>query len=159
MKNKTPFIYSATYEKDIERQNRITSYNVCYTKLLRYCATLDKKPDLTKSYIVTAVGTNTIDKDVEIANLNDLIKKEEPVIEKTPYIAGLYEDVITSYSIHYTKLYDKNILMRNVVIIIQHWIFKHMLRILKLEVIETMLQQILLQLAKMVGMHIYNLNK
>lgn len=63
----------------------------------KYCATLDKKPDLTKSYIVTAVGTNTIDKDVEIANLNDLIKKEEPVIEKTPYIAGLYEDLMAEF--------------------------------------------------------------
>ncbi|XPV68946.1 MAG: ankyrin repeat domain-containing protein [Halarcobacter sp.] len=61
----------------------------------KYCATLDKKPDLTKSYIVTAVGSNSIDKDIEIANLGDLVKKEEPV--KSPYISGLYEDLMAEF--------------------------------------------------------------
>ena len=74
---------------------RITSYNVCYTKLLR---------------IAAALG----DADL-IARTEALIAREEAALETklAPYrtvFAGkkavLNTGVITSYSIHYTKLYD-----------------------------------------------------
>ena len=51
--------------------NRITSYNVCYTKLLR------------------------LTQEVKILNLSDISQE-------------IADFVITSYSIHYTKLYDEN---------------------------------------------------
>ena len=56
---------------------RITSYNVCYTKLLRTDARVYLNPD-------------------EVQGGELLIKNED----------GRYFRVITSYSIHYTKLYE-----------------------------------------------------
>ena len=64
---------------------RITSYNVCYTKLLRLLKR-DKQAASTKT-----TGGQTISKN--------------PLELRTATIFGLLF-VITSYSIHYTKLYD-----------------------------------------------------
>ena len=68
-------------------ETRITSYNVCYTKLLR--ATAIAKADL----IVTELAVFSIGE-------NGLILEE-------------IDSVITSYSIHYTKLYDGRHIIRS----------------------------------------------
>ena len=126
--------------------NRITSYNVCYTKLLRdqikktqkelfiirknseeYAAKEIKvhqkkiremmkiKYGLIKSFFMTRkyfANTNLEDKLLELKNYyfeNSNYQVLEAIIKE---IAGMYlfEEqlfVITSYSIHYTKLYEK----------------------------------------------------
>ena len=61
-------------------RNRITSYNVCYTKLLRDIGHPELAPDLGK---IRSAGRHLL------ALINDIL-----------------DLVITSYSIHYTKLYD-----------------------------------------------------
>ncbi|UTJ06928.1 ankyrin repeat domain-containing protein [Arcobacter roscoffensis] len=65
----------------------------------KYCAFLDKTLDMSESYLITAIGTNTVDKDIEIANLADLIKEEEPLVEEVPtkFISGLYEDLMEEF--------------------------------------------------------------
>ena len=71
------------------RTHRITSYNVCYTKLLRPKAKADLG-DIRLDELRTVV--------VEICEHGlDLSPTSEVLLE---------ESVITSYSIHYTKLYD-----------------------------------------------------
>ena len=76
------------------RQNpdifRITSYNVCYTKLLRvvYGVGLSVRDDI-RSTITTTSLLTTSDKAYSKVDLNSSTAS-----------------VITSYSIHYTKLYD-----------------------------------------------------
>ena len=68
---------------------RITSYNVCYTKLLRYMHAIER---------CLAAGRQAI--------------MLVPEISLTPQTVGLFQErfsdgiVITSYSIHYTKLYE-----------------------------------------------------
>lgn len=69
----------------------------------KYCAKLDKEINKDSSYIVTAIGTNGIDKDIEVANLSDLIKEiplieEEPIAEQEEIITGLYEDLMTEFA-------------------------------------------------------------
>lgn len=68
-----------TYKADIDGSN--------------YCAKLDKKLVTNASYVITAVGTNKIEKDVEVADLNDLITKKE----ESEYITGLYEDLMEEF--------------------------------------------------------------
>ncbi len=62
-----------------------------------YCAQLDKAIDTNTNYLVTAVATNETEKDMAIANLNDLrgvvVQKEEPSI----YITGLYEALMEEF--------------------------------------------------------------
>lgn len=63
-----------------------------------YCAQLDKPINKNINYLVTAVATNTTEKDIAIANLNDLrgaevVKVEEPDI----YIAGLYDALMKEF--------------------------------------------------------------
>lgn len=62
-----------------------------------YCAKLDKKIDKNANYIVTAVGTNSVDKDIEVANLKDLVKEEASEPVQTEYITGLYEDLMEEF--------------------------------------------------------------
>ena len=71
-------------EAFVEEINRITSYNVCYTKLLRNTF-IEKNSE--KKLLVTFYGINIEDR------LRYLITTK-------------YPNVITSYSIHYTKLYE-----------------------------------------------------
>ena len=61
---------------------RITSYNVCYTKLLR---------EGTYYFLLTIRGAQDISVPAYSANISGFI---------------ILRSVITSYSIHYTKLYD-----------------------------------------------------
>ena len=80
---------------------RITSYNVCYTKLLRTFA-LNQVSD-------TAIFLNeTLRDSVKYENLYKYFKMtaipSKPATKSIKYIA--VTDVITSYSIHYTKLYE-----------------------------------------------------
>ena len=91
---------------------RITSYNVCYTKLLRtglfielpagYEAQVRPRSGLAFKHGVTVLNTpGTIDADyrgeigVILVNLSN-----------TDFVVEDGERVITSYSIHYTKLYE-----------------------------------------------------
>lgn len=59
----------------------------------KYCAKLDKKLVTNAAYVITAVGTNSIEKDIEVSNLNDLLKKKE----QSEYITGLYEDLMQEF--------------------------------------------------------------
>ena len=70
---------------------RITSYNVCYTKLLRSVSHL-KYPD---HYNFNRKDIAGIQKIFAETSGNKIII--------------VTENVITSYSIHYTKLYDHNL--------------------------------------------------
>ena len=70
----------------MQEQPRITSYNVCYTKLLRTYASLRQQISFYKN-------PNTI---TDLLNLVEVVGRKK---DSNPL-------VITSYSIHYTKLYD-----------------------------------------------------
>ena len=77
---------------DAEKQRqvarlRITSYNVCYTKLLRRSVWLP----------ISGWSSSTISPG-----------KSAMVISQAAARAAATRNVITSYSIHYTKLYDRS---------------------------------------------------
>lgn len=60
-----------------------------------YCAKLNKPIKDDAKYLVTAIGTNGIDKAIATANLDDLkVKKEQP---QTEYIDGLYEALMNEF--------------------------------------------------------------
>ena len=97
-------------------RSRITSYNVCYTKLLRLSAK-GEVDDRVKGlhtgaddYLTKPFAFSEL-----LARLQALIRRSSDASEPTKlaykaYLnAKLYFNlgVITSYSIHYTKLYDK----------------------------------------------------
>ena len=125
--------------KDLKKvfQHRITSYNVCYTKLLRN----NDLSDIMIPYVISNVGMTldgklaTTENDSRISGENDLKRVHELRKEVDAIMVGigtvLKDDprltvhkinaspkdnplrivvdsnfVITSYSIHYTKLYD-----------------------------------------------------
>ena len=126
---------------NINWRRRITSYNVCYTKLLRNntaaptfdntLVALDKSGALLKkvSYVFFNLSSaDTNDSIQAIAkqlspmlsahnddiNLNEgLFKRVKAVytakerLSLEPDQLRLLDNVITSYSIHYTKLYDR----------------------------------------------------
>ena len=83
---------------------RITSYNVCYTKLLRInlgataigttVTAAPGYPELATKHLSDITG-------IEFILAGDLI---EATSDTGAYV--LLSGVITSYSIHYTKLYD-----------------------------------------------------
>ena len=80
--------------------SRITSYNVCYTKLLRICAKISAGMEKNMKLIK---GIS-----VKIKLLTAFISVSALLIV-IGIVAGLgfqNMDVITSYSIHYTKLYE-----------------------------------------------------
>lgn len=61
-----------------------------------YCSKLDKNLKKETDYLVTAIGTNSIDKAVATANLKDLkVKKEQP---KSEYIKGLYDALMSEFT-------------------------------------------------------------
>ena len=109
---------------------RITSYNVCYTKLLREAAhpynseqiedpyEMHDAEDFKKKYVeILALKPDGV-------ILAPILKKESLLfctqldelkipyafidtnLKETNCLSFIGEDVITSYSIHYTKLYD-----------------------------------------------------
>ena len=89
---------------------RITSYNVCYTKLLR---TVNVNGTLELWDIsATLLAKNGIPKPANDAfSISPIGIEAGSMIVVSPdqkFIATSVTDVITSYSIHYTKLYDKD---------------------------------------------------
>ena len=103
--------------------DRITSYNVCYTKLLRIAlpapALYGQFKNLSSiGRVVMGLKLMGFDDVYEVARGADIVscaiqekiqdKKNQPVISSAcPAIVRLIQvRVITSYSIHYTKLYD-----------------------------------------------------
>ena len=91
--------------------NRITSYNVCYTKLLRFrVASVSKL--LTAVAVMKLVEDRKLHLDDQVFGPKGIIKDAifDKVKDKNLYkitVRQLF--VITSYSIHYTKLYDDRI--------------------------------------------------
>ena len=69
---------------------RITSYNVCYTKLLRYVY-----------YAIRSHNIYVIEGDQQTTN--DALRIQKAGAKAIQVNTG---NVITSYSIHYTKLYE-----------------------------------------------------
>ena len=105
----------------VKTQGRITSYNVCYTKLLREWLSQQTgkryrlPTEAEWEYAARSggkkekwAGTSVEEKLVDYAWYDDNSgSKTHPVGEKEPNGLGLYDmSVITSYSIHYTKLYE-----------------------------------------------------
>ena len=73
---------------DHARRHRITSYNVCYTKLLRrYGPYIERDAD----------------GETQRASVPEDMAPDELTVAKAE---ELFANVITSYSIHYTKLYE-----------------------------------------------------
>lgn len=70
----------------------------------KYCAKLNKELDAKLNYTITAMASNTIDKDIEIMNFDDLEKRNN--IEKK---VGLYADLIKEFSNDFT-LWDAELL-------------------------------------------------
>ena len=106
---------------------RITSYNVCYTKLLRLspCADLAMSPDQLlatakrKELDIIAITDHNstlnckvvreIAADFGIVVLNGCeVNSQEDVHALCLFEDDHTRDVITSYSIHYTKLYERS---------------------------------------------------
>ena len=89
--------------------DRITSYNVCYTKLLRNLfARLEKEDLLSKrrSIFVYSLRWAAVPLAAAAALALFLLPSREPVRDLSPTALRPPQVVITSYSIHYTKLYD-----------------------------------------------------
>ena len=71
----------------------------------KYCATLDKPIKKGNKYLVTALGNNGVEQDVEIANLDDLrvksvkvpVVKQQVADNKDQYIQGLYEALVEEF--------------------------------------------------------------
>ena len=84
-------------------RNRITSYNVCYTKLLREDGVAESESQYLFDHCLMRVSD-----EVDVTNESHykaIITEGEPNFKKKDYLNHIY-NVITSYSIHYTKLYD-----------------------------------------------------
>ena len=77
------------HQYDHHEHHRITSYNVCYTKLLRFAP----YPD----------GFSFNSAIVDGSKIYEISFR--PKLPQEPVFKGKF-CVITSYSIHYTKLYD-----------------------------------------------------
>ena len=85
--------------------NRITSYNVCYTKLLRAEGLIIEDEKIQTQYKKLSGATFTGQK-IDLSQFEKPKKKKED--NKKDFKKG--HNVITSYSIHYTKLYEIKIL-------------------------------------------------
>jgi outer membrane protein OmpA-like peptidoglycan-associated protein len=68
----------------------------------KYCANIDKKISKGNQYIVTAVGDNGVEQDIEIANLDDLRVTAQPVMQEQ-YIEGLYDALMNEFSADFDK--------------------------------------------------------
>ena len=95
---------------------RITSYNVCYTKLLRTRREFDllcyfilnKGLTLSREQILNGVWGYDYDGDIRTVDTH-IKQLRIKLLDKAEYINTIHRVgyVITSYSIHYTKLYEK----------------------------------------------------
>ena len=89
---------------------RITSYNVCYTKLLRNhdIKTLEYTPLQVKK----AITWNWQAKKAQLQNAIKMLFRLEEIPRPDDAADAI---VITSYSIHYTKLYESKFLKKLIV--------------------------------------------
>ena len=109
---------------------RITSYNVCYTKLLRGVSLYNSSSDSASNIMLVSpvlsnlgAGTHrlkfagrnsTATQDIEIGTLTDPTDPTTFTVFETVDLTTSFAEytvdfsVITSYSIHYTKLYDNS---------------------------------------------------
>ena len=89
---------------------RITSYNVCYTKLLRSKAGVEEFIDSNETWIKAHITKfSFISPDETEVVLKFDVKDEGYIVERRIFDYELAKTVITSYSIHYTKLYEYQI--------------------------------------------------
>ena len=80
--------------------HRITSYNVCYTKLLRYRPeVMGFERILAKTLICKAAGDVLSRHPTSMKEFTEMMKKHDIDVQEAVNKKG----VITSYSIHYTK--------------------------------------------------------
>ena len=107
-------------------QPRITSYNVCYTKLLRAFDYIKKPFNRTElmARVKSALKLSEANKQLleiekkatfvaTIVTANHKIKQPLTLLSlSSAAIKKELENVITSYSIHYTKLYEHYLLIR-----------------------------------------------
>ena len=88
---------------------RITSYNVCYTKLLRLAGVVALALGLTAG-LTPATAQEIKQGGSMIVTYKDDVSTLDPAIgydwQNWSMIKSLFDGVITSYSIHYTKLYE-----------------------------------------------------
>ena len=85
------------------RNLRITSYNVCYTKLLRYVL----NPDTLRSRDSLRTIADSLDRERRKAEgLDEQEMSTEDKMAEMFRKRRPHGRVITSYSIHYTKLYE-----------------------------------------------------
>ena len=97
-------------------EDRITSYNVCYTKLLRWLLALDSFSRLRRCWVVPGFDSNVL---VCWCRDRAWLRRERflPAICSCilcpPSVVCTWSRigfrVITSYSIHYTKLYEESV--------------------------------------------------
>ena len=93
---------------------RITSYNVCYTKLLRFPPHDSRRcvpgPGRCFRQPARLQVPDMLFVPVEFANLADKYQRRSiDLITERKLLPERYNsDVITSYSIHYTKLYESS---------------------------------------------------
>ena len=80
---------------------RITSYNVCYTKLLRFLGNVAEQPQHESGQ-----GVDVLFRQPQIEPSIYRPQGSTAVDQITPRFEFPQHYVITSYSIHYTKLYD-----------------------------------------------------
>ena len=93
--------------------NRITSYNVCYTKLLREIAVwidgaMPFRAETILGYI-KGMHNNYVSVDHDYSAVTRTEQKNDTQNWKLIFVGTIFtiqQNVITSYSIHYTKLYD-----------------------------------------------------
>ena len=67
----------------------------------KYCANIDKKIVKGNKYLVTALGDNGVEQDIEIADLDDLRGEVKPV--QSQYIDGLYEALMKEFGPDFEK--------------------------------------------------------
>ena len=78
----------------IEKGNRITSYNVCYTKLLRFIGSVILKEALERGHLVTAIVRNP--QKINLNHSNLIIKECDVLVPENVEIHTKGNDVVIS---------------------------------------------------------------
>ncbi len=69
----------------------------------KYCANIDKPIKKGNKYLVTALGDNGVEQDIEIANLDDLRIKMAAAPVEDQYIEGLYDALMNEFGPDFEK--------------------------------------------------------